>query len=69
MKSLLEGLRLAFTYGSSRKVDAFIKEYLTAAEKAAIILTAEGNVCFSMGDVCTPGEVDNLRKEVLRHVA
>ena len=69
MASFIEGLKLAFTSGVSCHCEEPQKEYLTDAEKLALKLTAAGNVYLSLGEVCTPEEVEDIREEVLRHVA
>lgn len=69
MKSFLEGLKLAFTCDPKVAAEPADRQYLNEDEKNVLMLTAEGNVFLSMGEVCTPEEVEDARQEVLRHVS
>lgn len=44
------------------------KQYLTDAERRAIMLTAEGNVCLAMGALCTAEKVSDMKREILAYV-
>ena len=44
------------------------RQYLTDAERNAIMLTAEGNVYLAMGALCTSEEVADIKREVLNYV-
>ena len=44
------------------------KQYLTEAERQAIMLTAEGNIYLSMGALCTEEEVADMKREVFEYV-
>lgn len=44
------------------------REYLTAAERKAIRLTAEGNVYLAMGLVCTPRKVADMKRDILDYI-
>ena len=44
------------------------KQYLTDAERRAIMLTAQGNVYMAMGRVCTAEKVADMKKRILAYV-
>lgn len=44
------------------------KQYLSDAERQAIMLTAEGNVSLVMGQLCTQEEVNDMKRKVIAYV-
>lgn len=44
------------------------RQYLSDAERRALMLTAEGNVYLAMGMVCTREEVLDMKRKVLAYV-
>ena len=44
------------------------KQYLSDAERQAIMLTAEGNVYLAMGQLCTQEEVNDMKRKVIAYV-
>jgi hypothetical protein len=45
-----------------------VRQYISDAERRALMLTAEGNVYLAMGAVCTKEEVVGMKKKVLAYV-
>lgn len=44
------------------------RQFISDAERRALMLTAEGNVYLAMGAVCTSDEVLAMKRKVLAHV-
>ena len=68
MRRLISHLKMAFRPAVYRRSTHETRDYLTAAERQAIMLTAEGNVCLAMGRVCTAQKVADMKKEILDYV-
>ena len=69
MKQLVEKFKSAFRTDDFHSDISSAKVYLTDDERAAIMLTAEGNVYMSLGLIRTAEEMLDLKEEVLRDVA
>ena len=69
MAKLLERFRSAFRTDVFTAEECSPVKYLTDDERAAIMLTAEGNVYMSLGLIRTAEEMADIKKEVLRDVA
>ena len=69
MRQLVEKFKSAFRTDDFRSDIGSTKVYLTDDERAAIMLTAEGNVYMSLGLIRTAEEMADIKEEVLRDVA
>ena len=69
MKKFAEKIISAFRTDVFPTAECSPVKYLADDERAAIMLTAEGNVYMSLGLIRTAEEMADIKKEVLRDVA